>query len=93
MVKHKMKPADKSEALLSSNNDLVLYNDDINTFDFVIESLVEVCGHEYEQASQCALIAHYKGRCIVKSGSYEELKGMSDELTIRMLTVEIESEI
>jgi ATP-dependent Clp protease adaptor protein ClpS len=92
MVKHKMKPADKSEDLLSSNNDLVLYNDDINTFDFVIESLVEVCGHEYEQASQCALIAHYKGRCIVKSGSYEELKGMSDELTTRRLTVEIESE-
>jgi ATP-dependent Clp protease adaptor protein ClpS len=87
-----MKPADKSEELLNVNNDLILYNDEINTFDFVIESLVEVCGHEFEQAEQCALIAHLKGRCIVKSGSYEELKDMADELIMRRLTVEIESE-
>jgi ATP-dependent Clp protease adaptor protein ClpS len=92
MVRHKMKPADKGEELLNANCDLILYNDEINTFDFVIESLVEVCGHEFEQAEQCAFIAHFKGRCIVKSGSYEELKGMSDELTMRRLTVDIESE-
>ncbi len=92
MVRHKMKPADKSEDLLNANNDLILYNDEINTFDFVIQSLVEVCGHEFEQAEQCALIAHFKGRCIVKSGSFEELKNMSDELTRRRLTVDIESE-
>jgi ATP-dependent Clp protease adaptor protein ClpS len=92
MVRHKTKPAGKSESedLLSTNNDLILYNDEINTFEFVIESLVEVCGHDFEQAEQCALIAHHKGRCTVKSGSYEELKGMSEELTFRRLTVAVE---
>ena len=75
----------------SESGSLILYNDDINTFDFVIESLVEVCGHEFEQAEQCALIAHFKGRCIVKSGSYEELQSMLEELTLRKLTSTIES--
>lgn len=90
MVRHKTKPTDKSEDLLNTYNDLILYNDEINTFDFVIESLVEVCRHDFEQAEQCALIAHFKGRCAVKSGSYEELKGMSEELTLRRLTVAVE---
>lgn len=90
MVRHKTKPADKSSDLLNTYNDLILYNDEINSFDFVIESLVAVCGHDFDQAEQCALIAHFKGRCIVKSGSYEELKGMSDELTLRRLTVSVE---
>lgn len=90
MVRHKTKPADKSEDLLNTYNDLILYNDEINTFDFVIESLVEVCGHDFEQAEQCAMITHFKGRCAVKSGSYEELKGMSEELILRRLTVAVE---
>lgn len=90
MVRQKTKPDDKSEDLIKTYNDLILYNDEINTFGFVIESLVEVCGHDFEQAEQCALIAHVKGRCAVKSGSYEELKGMSDELTLRKLTVAVE---
>ena len=90
MFKHKTKPVDKSQDLVNTYNDLILYNDDINSFDFVIESLVEVCGHDFEQAEQCALIAHFKGRCTVKSGSFEELKGMSEELTLRRLTVAVE---
>ena len=90
MVRHKTKPADKSADLLNTYNHLILYNDDINTFDFVIESLVIVCGHDFEQAEQCALVAHYKGKCAVKSGSYKELKDMSEELTIRRLTVAVE---
>ncbi len=90
MVRHKTKPVEKSEDLVNTYNDLILYNDEINSFDFVIESLVEVCGHDFEQAEQCALIAHFKGRCTVKSGSYEELKGMSEELTLRRLTVAVE---
>ena len=52
---------------------IVLYNDDINTFDHVINCLVEICGHDVLQAEQCALLVHYKGKCSVKSGSYEEL--------------------
>jgi ATP-dependent Clp protease adaptor protein ClpS len=90
MVRHKTKPTDKNEDLVNTYNDLILYNDEINTFDFVIESLVEVCGHDFEQAEQCALITHFKGRCTIKSGSYEELKGMLEELTLRKLTVVME---
>ena len=90
MVRHKTKPVDKSQDLVNTYNDLILYNDEINSFDFVIESLVEVCGHDFDQAEQCALIAHYKGRCTVKTGSFEELKGMSEELTLRRLTVAVE---
>jgi ATP-dependent Clp protease adaptor protein ClpS len=90
MGRHKTKTADKNEDLLSEINDLILYNDDVNSFDFVIESLVEVCDHSVEQAEQCALIAHYNGRCAVKSGTFEELKRMSEELTLRRLTVAVE---
>jgi ATP-dependent Clp protease adaptor protein ClpS len=90
MVRHKSKPVEKNEDLVNTYNDLILYNDEINTFEFVIESLVEVCGHDFEQAEQCAMIAHFKGRCSVKSGSYEELKAMSEELTSRKLTVALE---
>ncbi len=56
------------------NNEIVLYNDDVNTFDHVIETLIKVCEHEALQAEQCALLVHYKGQCAVKTGSYEELK-------------------
>jgi len=90
MVRPKTKQSNKNQDLLNTSNKLILYNDDINTFDFVIESLVEVCGHDFEQAEQCALIAHYKGKCSVKSGIFEDLSVMSHELTIRKLTVVIE---
>ena len=53
---------------------LLLLNDDVNTFDYVIETLVKVCKHTYEQAETCAMITHYKGKCVVKSGTYEELE-------------------
>ena len=54
--------------------EIVLFNDDINTFDFVISSLIDVCDHSLEQAEQCTILVHYKGRCSVKSGEYKELK-------------------
>jgi ATP-dependent Clp protease adaptor protein ClpS len=69
---------------------LLLHNDDINTFDFVIESLVEVCKHDSEQAEQCAYITHYKGKCDVKVGSYDYLKPMRNNLISRGLSVTIE---
>jgi len=70
---------------------LVLWNDDVNTFDWVIETLIEVCGHTEEQAEQCAYIVHFKGKCAVKNGSYEELKPLCDKITDRGIgaTVEI----
>ena len=69
---------------------LLLHNDDINTFDFVIDSLVEVCEHDSEQAEQCAYITHYKGKCDVKVGSYDYLKPMRNSLIQRGLSVTIE---
>lgn len=54
--------------------EIVLFNDDINTFDFVISSLIDVCDHTMEQAEQCTILVHYKGKCAVKSGEYKELK-------------------
>jgi ATP-dependent Clp protease adaptor protein ClpS len=69
---------------------LILYNDDFNTFDFVIESLIKVCKHDPVQAEQCTYLVHYKGKCSVKRGSYEALEPMCTALLERGLTAEIE---
>ena len=60
---------------------LVVWNDEVNSFDWVITTLVEVCGHSTEQAEQCAMIIHTKGKYGVKDGSYEHLKPMCDAIT------------
>jgi ATP-dependent Clp protease adaptor protein ClpS len=60
--------------------DLVVFNDDVNTFQHVIETLIKVCKHTPEQAEQCTLLIHYKGKCAVKKGSYEELKPMREAI-------------
>jgi ATP-dependent Clp protease adaptor protein ClpS len=64
---------------------LILYNDEVNTFDHVIKSLVEVCGHDPVQAEQCATIVHYKGSCEVKCGMPEMLSRMSRSLNLKGL--------
>lgn len=61
------------EEQVNHNNEIVLYNDDVNTFDHVIDTLISVCKHTAEQAEQCAILVHYKGKCTVKTGSLEEL--------------------
>lgn len=58
--------------------DLVVFNDDYNTFDHVIKTLIRVCRHTNEQAEQCTWLIHFKGKCTVKSGSFDELKPMKD---------------
>ena len=63
-----------SDELLDDELRLILLNDDVNTFDYVIDCLMKVCEHTYEQAESCAYITHYKGRCSVKSGSFDELQ-------------------
>jgi len=68
---------------------IVVYNDD-NTFLWVIQSLIEVCEHEPNQAEQCATLIHYKGKCDVKGGSLEELKPRYEELIRRQLSAKIE---
>ena len=81
--------SNESTELLADIKDLILFNDDFNTFDFVIQTLVEVCGHNPEQAEQCALVVHFKGKCAIKSGSFSDMKPIYTELLNRRLTVEI----
>jgi ATP-dependent Clp protease adaptor protein ClpS len=70
-------------------HEIILFNDDVNTFDFVIECLIEICDHTAEQAEQCALLVHYKGKCAVKTGEYDELKPRCTQLLTRGLSAEI----
>ena len=73
---------------------LVVWNDEVNTFEWVIETLIQVCGHSQEQAEQCSYIIHFQGKYAVKEGSYEELKPMCDAITERGIgaTVEVIAE-
>lgn len=70
-------------------NEIVLFNDDVNTFDHVISTLVEVCGHTFEQAEQCSLIVHYNGKCTVKTGAYSQLRPKCSKLLDAGLNAEI----
>lgn len=70
-------------------NEIVLYNDDVNTFDHVIDSLIHACDHTSEQAEQCSLIVHYKGKCTVKTGDYDDLKPRCSKLLQAGLSAEI----
>lgn len=69
---------------------LVLYNDDVHTFDYVIKALMDICRHTYEQAQQCSILVHYNGRCTVKHGSYDDLLPLHTALLNKQLTSEIE---
>lgn len=74
---------------VSHNNEIVVYNDDVNTFDHVIDTLISVCSHTPEQAEQCALIVHYKGKCTVKTGSIKELTPQCLQLLEAGISAEI----
>ncbi|HDR67658.1 MAG TPA: ATP-dependent Clp protease adaptor ClpS [Bacteroidaceae bacterium] len=84
---HKIGSGNSGESHVSR---LVLYNDDINSFDHVMESLIEVCDHSLLQAEQCAMIAHYKGKCEVRTGERKALKGLRHRLISRGLKVTVE---
>lgn len=77
------------EESVGLNNEIVLYNDDVNTFDHVIDTLIAVCSHTSEQAEQCALLVHYKGKCTVKTGGYDELEPQCSQLLQAGLSAEI----
>ncbi len=70
--------------------EIILHNDDVNTFDHVIESLMEVCGHDPIQAEQCAWIVHYNGKCSVKRGTFDQLEPRCTALQDRGLSADIE---
>ena|SRR5438105_12275270 len=69
---------------------LIVWNDDVNTFEWVIETLIEICGHSEEQAEQCAMIIHTQGKYAVKHGIYEDLKPQCDAITERGIGATIE---
>ncbi len=83
----------QEEVLLAEQEDfenqIVLYNDEVNTFDHVIEMLIHACEHSAVQAEQCAIIVHYKGKCTVKSGSLDDLKPRCSKLLEAGLSAEI----
>jgi len=70
---------------------LVVYNDDFNTFDWVIQCFMEVCNHTFEQSEQLSLIVHYKGKAVVKTGNFDKLKPMKDALVERGLSAVIDN--
>ena len=78
-----------SEVALDGDWSVVLFNDNHNTFDHVIECLISTCGHDALQAEQCAMIVHFKGTCTVKSGSYDDLAPIHQSLSEKDLTVEL----
>ncbi len=69
---------------------MVLYNDDFNTFDYVIEMLMRYCNHTLHQAEQCAILTHYKGKSLIKKGSFKDLEPIANTLLDKGLSVEIE---
>ena len=79
----------KSKKQISNSYSLVLYNDDVNTFDHVINCLIRICQHDIVQAEQCAWIVHNNGKCLVKKGSYEELKPICNALNDNGLSAQI----
>ena len=70
-------------------NEIVLFNDDVNTFEHVIDTLIKVCEHSPEQAEQCSLIVHYNGKCTVKTGEYPDLEPRCSRLLQAGLNAEI----
>ena len=77
-------------AVLDEYCHLVIWNDEVNTFEWVIETLIEICNHSSEQAEQCALIIDSKGKYSVKEGSYDVLKPMCDAVTERGINATVE---
>lgn len=80
----------ETEQITVKEKQLILYNDDVNTFDFVIDALVKVCNHELIQAEQCTYLIHYTGKCAVKAGAYEKLQPVRSALLDRGLSANIE---
>ena len=89
--KEKINPSLDEDVLIKNveKHQIILYNDDVNTFQHVIETLVKVCKHTYQQAEQCAYIVHFSGKCVVKTGSLDELVPICSALLDAGLSAEI----
>lgn len=88
-TKEKVRERVREKEAIGFNNEIIVYNDDVNTFDHVIDTLMRVCDHTAEQAEQCSLIVHYNGKCTVKTGSIEKLKPQCTQLLEAGLSAEI----
>lgn len=88
-TKEKTRVKASSKEATSINYEIIVYNDDVNTFDHVIDTLIRVCDHTPEQAEQCSLIVHYNGKCTVKTDVYEKLKPQCIQLLAAGLSAEI----
>lgn len=88
-TKEKVKEDLLVDTLEQPLNEIVVYNDDVNTFDHVIDTLIYACDHTPEQAEQCSIIVHYKGQCTVKTGEYKELEPRCTMLLEAGLSAEI----
>lgn len=88
---HKEQESQDHDVLVATDreHEIILYNDEVNTFDHVIQTLISVCEHTAQQAEQCAMIVHYNGKCTVKSGSYKEL----EPKCLRLLDAGLSAEI
>jgi ATP-dependent Clp protease adaptor protein ClpS len=85
----KVKERTRESEVTTLNSEIIVYNDDVNTFDHVIDTLVRVCGHTPIQAEQCSLIVHFNGKCTVKTGEYDKLKVPCTRLLEAGLNAEI----
>ena len=88
-TKQKEKEVLLLEEEVIKQNEIVLFNDDDNTFDHVVDMLMYACDHSLEQAEQCSILVHYKGKCTVKTGAYEDLKPRCSKLLQAGLSAEI----
>ena len=85
----KVKVEKKNKKDIGKSCEIILFNDDVNTFDYVINKLVTICGQTMEQAEQCTYIVHYSGKCSVKTGTFDKLKPICLKLLDAGLTAEI----
>ncbi len=94
VTKNDIRTDDQQETDLLTKHEspcsLIVWNDEVNTFEWVIQTLIEVCGHTYEQAEQCSYIIHFQGKYAVKQGRYEELKPQCDAITERGINATVE---
>ncbi|MCQ2302617.1 MAG: ATP-dependent Clp protease adaptor ClpS [Bacteroidales bacterium] len=90
MVKEEESVLTLEDEQIDNEKSLILINDDYNTFEYVIDTLMKVCGHTFEQAETCAWITHYKGKCAIKHGTFDELKPYYNAMCDHHLYVSIQ---
>lgn len=91
-IKEIISPSIKTESSTeeSKHKNIIIFNDNVNTFEHIIVSLIDLCDHKSPQAEQCAYLIHYSGKCAVKRGSYAKLKPVCSALLDRGISAEIQ---